>query len=176
MTFDPSTIRVVAFDLFGTVFDMSNVPRAEIVAYVDHFEKPEWSPLELPASWEFLPPHPDSRYGIKRIGERFRAVTCSNGPLWLTRGMSDRIGIPWNTIVPLEANRVFKPDPRAYMTVCDVTGVPPQSVLMVTANPRLGRKDYGDVEAARAVGMQSVLIRGESDIPDIIALAERLGC
>ena len=173
---DPSKIRVVAFDLFGTVFDMSNVPRAEIVAYIDHIEKPEWSPLDLPASWESCPPHADAGEGIERLRFRYRAVTCSNGPLETLWSLSRNGDIEWDAIVPLEARRVFKPHPRAYLTVPIVCCVEPSQVLMVTGNPKLGRKDYGDVEAARAVGMQSVLIRGESDIPDIIALAERLGC
>lgn len=176
MDLDPSRIAVVAFDLFGTVFDMSNVPREEIVAYIDHIEKPEWSPLELPESWVNLPAHPDSQRGLALLHNRFEVTTCSNCPLGLARAMVERAQLWFDAVTPIEANRVFKPHPRAYFTVCEVMGVPPEAVLMVTANPRLGRKDYGDVEAAREVGMQSVLIRGESEIPDIIALAERLGC
>lgn len=43
---------------------------------------------------------------------------------------------------------------------------------MVTANEK-----FGDLEAARALGMQAVLIRGDDGGPkDLIELAERTGC
>ncbi len=37
------TIKALAFDVFGTVFDLNFVPREEIRAYVDHIKQPEWS-------------------------------------------------------------------------------------------------------------------------------------
>jgi 2-haloacid dehalogenase len=167
-------MKVIAFDCFGTVFDLTGVPRGEVKAYIDHIEKPEWSPLELPQHWQDLPAHADAREGVERLRSRFRVVTCSNGPLAMLSAMSWRAGIRWDAIVPLEANRVFKPDPLAYRTVSQVCCVERSDVLVVTANTRLGRRDFGDVEAARWAGMKSVLIRGDSPIPDIIALAERL--
>lgn len=170
------TPKVIAFDLFGTVFDLAGVPREEIRAYIDHIEKPEWSPLTLPASWEQLPPHPDAMEGLRRISGKYVVATCSNAPLGFTDRLLRSLPGTFDVVVPLEANRVFKPAAEAYLTVCQVVGVAPPRVLMVTANPTLGRRDFGDVEAAREIGMQSVLIRGDSDIPTITALADRLGC
>lgn len=158
-------IQVIAFDVFGTVFDLSGVDRQEIKDYAAHLRKPEWSPLHLPKSWETLPAHADSASGIARLRERYTVVTCSNGPLGLLAKLSKHNGISWDAIIPLELNRVFKPKPQAYLTVCQVMGVEPENVLMVTTN-----KDFGDLEASVAVGMKSVLIRDE-EIPTIPHLA-----
>lgn len=164
-------IKVIAFDVFGTVVDAAGVPHAEMAAYAAHVRKPLWTPLTLPAAWEHLPPHPDSIPGIVRLQTKFVVVTCSNAPLGFQSRLARNAGLPWDAIIPLEANRVFKPDPRAYLTVCEVLGVEPAEVLMVTAN-----KTFGDVEGAGGVGMTPVLIRGTAPVPDIIALAESHGC
>lgn len=166
-------VDVVAFDVFGTVFDLSGVPREEVVQYIDHIEKPEWSPLRLPEAWKSLPAHPDAREGLERIRKHRMVVTCSNGPLGLLAHLSRHNGISWDAIIPLELNRVYKPDPKSYMTVSEVLEVPPQKILMVTANRRLGRRDFGDREASAKLGMQSILIRTPG-VPDIKALAEIL--
>jgi 2-haloalkanoic acid dehalogenase type II len=165
-------IKVIAFDVFGTVVDMSNVPREELRAYGEHIRKPDWSPLVLPESWKTLPAFPDSAEGIARLKEYFIVVTCANGPLRLLRAIADLNGIEWDAIIPLEANRVFKPDPRAYLTVCEVLGVDPSEVMMVTANvPGLG-----DLEVAASLGMTPQAIRQRSGPKTIIELAEGMGC
>lgn len=173
--FDASQVKVVAFDLFGTVFDMSGVDREEIREYVRQLKLPEWQPLKLPKTWDAIPAHPDAEHGIN--GLRFamhlrndgHVVTCSNGPISTTYRLSRNAGIVWDLIIPLEINRVYKTNPAAYMTVCEVLDCRPENVLMVTAN-----ETFGDLEASRALGMQAVLIRGDSDIADIIDLAKRL--
>lgn len=164
-------MNIIAFDLFGTVFDLSGVPRQEIRDYVHHIRQPEWAPLHLPKSWEQMPAHPDSREGISRLRKRFIVVTCSNGPLGLTTKMCRHSGIQFDAIIPLELSRVYKTNPRAYLTVCDVLDVEPKQVRMVTAN-----KDFGDLEASAALGMEPTLIRGHSGFRDIIDLAKYLGC
>jgi len=162
-------MKVIAFDVFGTVVDMSSAVPAELRAYARHIRQPEWSPLSLPASWEHFPAWPDSAEGIRRLREKFLVVTCSNGPLGMLARLSKNAGVQWDCIVPLELNRAYKTDPRAYMTVCEVLGVSPSDVTMVTAN-----KSFGDLEAARALGMEAVLIRGEPGLKDINALADSL--
>lgn len=164
-------MEVIAFDVFGTVFDLSGVPRSEIQEYARHIRRDLWMPLKLPKSWETLPSHADSASGIQRLRKKFFVVTCSNGPLGLLAKLSKHNGIEWDAIIPLELNHVFKPRPEAYMTICEVLDVQPSQVRMVTAN-----RDFGDIEASAALGMKSAWIRGESDVKDIIALAEHLGC
>ncbi len=161
---------VIAFDLFGTVFDLAGVPHQELKDYAAHIKQPEWSPLHLPASWEFLPAHPDSAEGIARLRRKFAVVSCSNAPLGLQAKMMKRADIRFDCLIPLELNKVFKTNPKAYMTVCEVMGEEPKDVLMVTANEK-----FGDLEASRALGMDAILIRGAVGVPDIIELARRLG-
>lgn len=162
-------VKAIAFDVFGTVFDLGGVPRNEVRAYVHHVRQPEWAPLKLPESWERLPAHPDSAEGIARLRENFLVVTCSNGPLGLLARLSKHNGISWDAIIPLEMNRVYKPNPRAYLTVCEVLGVSPSEVMMVTAN-----RDAGDLEASASLGMRAQLIRHEGCPKDIVELANVL--
>lgn len=164
-------MKVIAFDLFGTVFDLSSVDRQEIRDYASQLRRDEWQPLKLPKSWETLPAHADSAEGIERLRKRFIVVTCSNGPLGLTAKLSKNNGISWDAIIPLELNRVYKTDPLAYLTVCEVLAVRAEDVMMVTAN-----KDFGDLEASAALGMTPQLIRDPDCPATIIELAERLGC
>ncbi len=161
--------KVIAFDTFGTVFDLSTVPHQEIKNYADHIHQSEWTPLRLPDSWEHLKAHPDAAEGIARLREKFIVVTCSNGPLGLLAKLSKNNGISWDAIVPLELNKVFKTNPKAYMTVCEVLNVEPKDVLMVTAN-----ETFGDLEASRALGMEAILIRGKEGPKTIIELADLL--
>jgi len=164
-------MQVIAFDVFGTVVDFSQVPRDEVRDYARQLRAPEWSPLTLPASWERLPPHPGSVEGLERLRSKFLVVTCSNGPLGMMARLSKNAGLRWDVIIPLEMNRVYKPNPRAYLTVCEVLGVSPSDVMMVTAN-----RDFGDLEASQALGMTPMCIGETSYIPTITALADYLGC
>ena len=158
-------IKVIAFDVFGTVFDLSGVERSEIKDYADHIRKPEWSPLNLPESWKTLPAHPDAAEGISKLRERFMVVTCSNGPVSLLTELSKHNQISWDMIIPIELNKVYKPNHKAYLTICEVMGVHPDEVLMVTAN-----EYFGDLEASKEVGMSSILIRKEGHPMTISAL------
>lgn len=161
-------IKVMAFDVFGTVFNMDAVPRDELRRYGEHIHKPKWSALQLPSSWEKLPAYTDAAAGIAILRHRFLVVTCSNGPLGLLAKASKYNGISWDAIVPLEMNRVFKPNPAAYLTVCEVMGVAPNEVAMVTAN-----KDFGDLEASGSLGMTPILIRHpEGQFNDILEMSK----
>lgn len=162
------TPKVIAFDVFGTVFDLSSVSRDEVRDYVKQLRQEPWAPLNLPEHWTRLPAHPDSREGIERLRKNFMVVTCSNGPLGLLAKLSKHNGINWDAIIPLELNRVYKTDPKAYMTVCEVLDVQPADVLMVTAN-----RTFGDLEAATALGMSAQLIREEGCPQTIIELAQK---
>lgn len=162
-------LKVIAFDVFGTVFDLSVAPHQEIKDYAKHIRQPEWAPLHLPKSWETLPAHKDSAKGIAMLREQFIVVTCSNGPLGLLTKLSKYNNVSWDAIIPLELNKVFKPNPKAYLTVCEVLDILPSEMMMVTAN-----KDFGDLEAASKLGMQAQLIRGSSEVKDIIELANLL--
>lgn len=163
---------LIAFDVFGTVFDLSGVDRAEIAGYIRHIREPHWMPLELPKHWERLPAHPDAAEGIERLRSRYMVVTCSNGPLGLLAKLSKHNRISWDAIIPLELGQVFKPNPAAYLVMCNALDLPPSEVVMVTAN-----RTFGDLEAASALGMQTRLIRDpSSELSTIHELADQLGC
>ena len=160
-------IKVIAFDCFGTVFDMSNISREEIAAYVNHVRKSDFSPFEFPESWFNLAAHPDSADGILRLQEAgFMCVALSNGSPSLLESISAGSLIEWDYIVPLALHRVYKPHVDAYRTIEKDLGIPPPETLMVTANPT-----FGDIEGAAAVGMQSQVIR-HGHPNTIIELAE----
>ncbi len=148
-------IKVIAFDCFGTVFDMSGVPSGDIVNYVNHVRHEDFTPYVFPDSWWRLKAHPDSAEGIKKLQlAGFKCVALSNGSSTLIGHISILNGINWDHIVDLIAHRVYKPHLGAYRTIQADLGTPPEETLMVTANPT-----FGDLEGSSAVGMQSHVIR-----------------
>lgn len=168
-----TVIKVIAFDVFGTVFDLSQAARDEVRSYVNHVHAAEWSPLKLPESWYLLKAHADARYGIQLLREDgYLVVTCSNGPIELLTRISKSNGISWDMLIPLEMAKVYKPNPEAYKLIPWLMGVQPEEVAMVTAN-----KTFGDLEASAKLGMQPILIRddtAERYIPTITELAHVL--
>jgi 2-haloalkanoic acid dehalogenase type II len=162
--------KLIAFDLFGTVFDLSGVDRSEVRAYLDHIRKTEWSPLELPRSWESLPAFPDAMEGLTRLRRIAMVVTMSNAPaITQAQLLENSNGATFDDLFRLERYHVYKPKPRAYMALCVNYEMDPADILMVTANEK-----FGDLEAARALGMQAQLIRSEGCPQTIIELAEQL--
>jgi FMN phosphatase YigB (HAD superfamily) len=148
--FDPKKVQLVAFDLFGTLFEL-NRPRAEILAYAAHIRKPTWSPLELPESWGQLTPFADTERGLAWISEKYRTAALSNAP----RRIHDQLCGPhlFSNSFCLDRFEVFKPCRDAYVALCIHSNVLPSRVLMVTAN-----ESFGDLESSRSVGMQAQLI------------------
>lgn len=152
-------IKVVLFDCFGTVFDMSGVGRDEVSEYVRNSRGKhgdEWQPLDLPKTWETIPAHSDSVNGIAKIREAGHyAVALSNGPAPLIATMSRNAGIVWDLIIPLELVQAYKNHPDAYRAALKIfPQFEPKHFLMVTANP-----DFGDVEAAGELGMSVACVR-----------------
>ena len=166
MSLDVSRIKVIAFDVFGTLVRLKDeVPHEEIKAYADHIRKPEWSPLVLPDSWKNLKAFDDSAIVLKMLRRHFMVVTLSNGPLGLQAALLKNNDVDVDAIVPLEIAQVFKPNPRAYWAASEILDITPENWLMVTANEK-----FGDLEASKSVGMQSQLIRGDEvvDLYDLI--------
>lgn len=163
-------IKCIAFDCFGTVFDMSGVSRDEIKAYVAHVRKDDFTPFKFPDSWWKLKAHADAAEGVRALQDAgFSCVTLSNGSANLLRYVSRQNGILWDFIIDLAAHQVYKPHADAYRTVEKQLGFKPEETLMVTANPT-----FGDVEGAAAIGMPSQVIRQAEGPANIIELAWRL--
>lgn len=166
MALDIKRIKVVAFDVFGTLVRIKDrVPHDELKAYADHIRKPDWSPLVLPKSWEDLTAFEDVRTALSLLSYRFMVVTLSNGPLGLQANLLKNNRIAVHAIVPLELAQVFKPNPRSYLAAAEMIGIPAEHWLMVSAN-----KTFGDIEASRSVGMQSQLVRCEEmvDLDELV--------
>lgn len=169
-------LKVIGFDCFNTVFDMSSIQRDHVKDYVrrslDCYGD-TWTPLHLPAAWYQLRAHPDARDGIAALRTKYIVATMSNGPVELLTHISKANGIDWDMVTPIELKKVYKRRPEAYLTLCELFRVKPQEVLIVTANPT-----FGDVEAAQALGMCYSIIR--NGLPgyatDIIDLAQKLDC
>lgn len=169
-----STIKVIAFDCFGTVFDMSTLARDDISGYVatsrdKHGE--EWQPLNLSDAWYELRAHPDSAEGIRKLRRKFKVCTLSNGPFHLLEHISRNAGLVWDLIIPIEMLKAYKRHPSTYLSVPSLFRVDPSEVLVVTANP-----GFGDVEAATQLGMQAVVIRDplRAQYKNILAMAYAL--
>lgn len=163
-------IKVVAFDCFGTVFNMSGVSREEIASYVEHVRNNDFSPFTFPPGWWNLKAHPDAEHGIKALQDAgFICIAASNGSPELITQVSMANHIHWHAIVDFAAARSYKPNAAAYVEIVRVADVAPSTILMVTANPT-----FGDIEGAALVGMQSQVIRRDSTPQTIVELANRL--
>lgn len=163
-----SRIKCIAFDCFGTVFDMSGISREEIKAYVEHVRKEDFTPYTFPDSWWKLKAHSDSAKGITKLQDAgFTCVTLSNGSANLLRYISRKNGIFWDFIVDLAREQVYKPHIDAYRKVEKAVGFKPSETLIVTANPT-----FGDIEGSAAIGMMSQVIRQPDTPQTIAALAE----
>lgn len=146
---------VLAFDCFGTVFDVSNISRKEVKAYVEHVRKPSkvWTPHQFGDAWYRLFAHADSAIGIAML--QMRGVLCwafSNGDRKLIEYLSWRNGIAWDNIVDLSIVEAYKPHAKAYQYLQELAGDSPLAI--VTANPT-----FGDIEGAASIGARSYVIR-----------------
>src|SRR5690606_22074940 len=104
------TIKCIAFDCFGTVFDMSGVGREQIRDYVEHVRRDDFSPFAFPVSWWNLKAHPDAAEGIRKLrSSGYSCVTLSNGGAGLLAHVSYHSGITWDHITDLTAHRAYKP-------------------------------------------------------------------
>ncbi len=164
-------IKCIAFDCFGTVFDMSGVSRDEIKAYVDHVRKNNFTPFQFPQSWWELKSHPDAMDGIKTLQAMgFFCVALSNGDANLIDELSEKNSFDFDYVIDLAGrHRVYKPHYDAYRTIEKDLGYTPCETLMVTANPT-----FGDIEGAAAIGMHSQVIRQPGTPQTIIELAASL--
>lgn len=161
-------IKCLAFDCFGTVFNMGGVSREEIGDYVRHVKSDNFSPYVFPNSWLNLGAHPDAKPGIEVLRSRgYHCVTLSNGSYDLLDHLSRMAGIEWDQIIDLAKHKVYKPNSDAYKVVEKETGFTPDETIMVTANPT-----FGDIEGSASIGMPSIVIRQPGYRQDILSMSE----
>jgi 2-haloacid dehalogenase len=142
---------------------------------------------ELNLAWHRLDPWPDAVEGLQRLKQRFTICTLSNGNLGLLADMAKRAGLPWDLILSAEVFRHYKPDPQAYLGVCEVFDIEPGRMMLVAAH-------QDDLAAARACGCQAAYIERRFEFgptlpkdvgpdpanqyhaSDLLDLARQLGC
>jgi 2-haloacid dehalogenase len=236
-TLDAMPIRVLAFDVFGTVVDWRTSIAREVnalglgvdaEAFADAWRagyQPAmqrvrggalgWTKIdalhrmilddvlqrfgvaarldeaaraELNRAWHRLDAWPDAAGAIERLKRRYTVVTLSNGNIGLLTDMAKRAGLAWDAVLSAEVFRHYKPDPQAYLGVCDVFDIAPGAMLMCAAHP-------DDLRAAAACGCRTAYIdrplefgppgrtrhapaAGAFDLhsTDMIDLATQLGC
>jgi 2-haloacid dehalogenase len=137
--------------------------------------------------WHRLDPWPDTVEGLERLKSKFTICTLSNGNLGLLANMAKRAGLPWDLILSAEVFRHYKPDPQAYLGVCEVFDIEPQQMMLVAAH-------QDDLAAARACGCRAAYVERKYEFgptlpkdvspdpandfhaTDFLDLARQLGC
>jgi FMN phosphatase YigB (HAD superfamily) len=175
MSNDLSKIRVIAFDLFGTVFDPASADERDRNVYTENLRAWRDSRIyfktECVFSFAHLKPFDDSIQGLNLLRQAgYKLVAASNIPSGYARESSVYAGFVWDKILALENYRIYKPDLAAYAAICDETKCRPEEVLMVTGNH--GKYGIGDDVAPLLIGMQTMKIRRDSPVKDIISLAD----
>jgi FMN phosphatase YigB (HAD superfamily) len=171
------SIKVIAFDLFGTVFDAAsadeqdrNVYAGNLKAWRDHRT---YLPTRCVFSFAKLKLFSDSAEGLSALMfAGYKIVAASNIPSAYVIEASLNAGIAWDGVVALERYGIYKPDLAAYAAICDLMQCDPSEVLMVTGNH--GKYGIGDDTEPLKIGMQAAKIRRDSPIQTIIDLAATL--
>lgn len=145
---------IYAFDLINTVVDVSNAQDSDLESYGEQIKVAPWKPLILPTAWCSFPAFYEARGVLMRLrNQGHHVVTMSNAPLWLQVAWARSHNIRWDAMLPLEMIRRYKPDLCCYDLILQTMRCKPEEVLMVTAN-----KNFGDIEAAKSLGMGAKLI------------------
>jgi FMN phosphatase YigB (HAD superfamily) len=147
-------VQVITTDLIGTCFDVSRVDAPILRAYGEQIKRTPYKPLHLPERMiDQMRVYPDVRVGLQHLQDIFTVCTLSNAPLgWQIRACKKH-GIYFDGMIDLEPWEVYKPTLRAYARTQAVLGCQNKNVLMVTSNAK-----FGDLEAARQMGQQSILV------------------
>lgn len=168
--------KLLAFDWFNTLGRFRDfATREEWAAYAQQIEenRTHWEPFRLSRRWREMPVFDDVVLGVEKLRKLCRVVVFSNAPVPLAEAMIAHNRVQLDGVMPLEDFRVSKPHPQAYRSLANWAhgqyDLHPAEICVVTAN-----ETFGDLEGARAAGMQSVLIRGE-ECPTLFDLAEAIG-
>jgi 2-haloacid dehalogenase len=184
----PAMARVRSGELGWTrIDDLHRLILDDILARFGLDEMSEPVRRELNLAWHRLDPWPDAVEGLHRLRSRFTICTLSNGNLSLLADMAKRAGLPWDLILSAETFRQYKPDPQAYLGVCEVFGIPASDMMLVAAH-------QDDLAAARACGCRAAYVERRFEFgptlpkdvspdpandfhaTDFLDLARQLGC
>lgn len=186
--YKPSMQRVRSGELPWTKID--DLHRMNLDTVLTQFgldDMPETRRQHLNKVWHRLDGWPDASAGLARLRQRVMVCSLSNGNLGLLANMARHASLPWDLVLSAEVFRHYKPDPEAYLGVCEVFDIKPAEMMMVAAH-----KD--DLDAAAACGCMTAFItrpleRGPDETLDVSAeerfdyhatdindLATQIGC
>jgi 2-haloacid dehalogenase len=201
------TVKAVAFDAYGTLFDIQSVGEVTEDAFPGYGEliTQIWRIKQLEYSWlrslmqryeDFslitrdsllytlrclglqsdaeaverimdkylhLDLYPDARTTLAALRGNKLAI-LSNGSTEMLNALvrNSGLGNVLDATISVDAQKIFKPSPQAYMLIEQRLGVPPADVLFVSSNP-------WDACGAKAFGLMVAWI--ERVTPDAMALA-----
>ena len=113
--------------------------------------------LAISRVWHFLDGWPDSSRGLQTLRDQgFLCCTLSNGNLSLLKDMAAFANLPWTHIFSAESFQAYKPDPAVYLGACEKVDLKPAECALVAAH-------LGDLQAAKACGLQTIYIERERE-------------
>ncbi|MGU3539087.1 haloacid dehalogenase type II [Methylobacterium sp. A54F] len=147
---------------------------------------PEAVARDLVQAWHRLDAWPEVPAALARLRTRHLLAPLSNGPVRLMADLARRNGFVFDAILGAGHSRAYKPMPVVYRDAVAALGFPAGGTLMVAAHS-------DDLAAAAAEGLATAHVArprehgpagGETApagpvthaVPDLAALADRLGC
>lgn len=141
---------------------------------------------ELNLAWHRLDAWPEVPVALARLSAVYLVAPCSNGNVSLMVDLARRNGLVWDAVLGAEFARDYKPKPAVYLASAAALDCAPEQAMMVAAHS-------SDLAAAAAAGLRTAFVarpdelgpgRGERcasvpvdlSVPDLGALADRLGC
>lgn len=165
MTTPINRIKVLTFDVFGTLLDYSDCPwikqYAEEVSLVKSGTKP-YRVLgkifeEIGADWTKLTVKPGVIEGLTRLAKKFTIIPLSNADGQLSVHIGEHFKLPWTFYIPTEYPSVFKPDSRFYYSA--IRYLHPflcKEICHVAAHPY-------DLIGAQRLGLQTAFVDWDND-------------
>lgn len=150
--------KVLAFDLFNTVFDPASIAREDADFYVAQLRRwrqtGEYRDVIVGRAFNTMRAFSDAVPAFDKLRDAgYLIVAASNLPAPVVRCMSRNAGVYWNNVIDFRPIKLLKPAEGCYREICRNTGADPGEVLMITNNAGSG----DDTEPAR-IGMRSKLL------------------
>ena len=95
---------------------------------------------------------PGAAAGVRALERHGFCCALSNGNLRLMADVARHADLAWDQILGAEWSKAYEPRSQVHLDAAEACMVPPERVLMVAAH-------NGDLEAARAVGLQTAFVR-----------------
>lgn len=113
---------------------------------------------------QYVSPEPELLRLLKKLRSKYRLGIISNNSLPVVSKKLDAIGIPLNLFNPIVTTYelgVMKPDPDPFLKALELARVSPDEAVYI------GDKEETDILGAKAVGMHTVMVWGQSREADI---------